>query len=77
MVAAHVSVIAIAAVACAPAILVTSYGDAPDGGSETTRTVSLLGLETSLWLWLGVTAVGVLAVTATTTLLRRRTGAIE
>ncbi|MFT4156830.1 MAG: hypothetical protein QM630_02715 [Microbacterium sp.] len=51
----------VVAVLLAPIVTVTSYGDAPDGSVTFAEQRSVVGFETSLWLWAAVTICAVLA----------------
>ena len=54
--------VVVVAVLMAPAITVTSYGDAPQGSVTLEEQRSIVGFETSLWPWLLATLVTLVAV---------------
>lgn len=51
----------VVAVLLAPIVGVTAHGDGPDGAVTFTEHRSIVGFETSLWLWVAVTLCTVLA----------------
>lgn len=61
----------VVAVLLAPVVSVTAHGDGPDGSVTFTEHRSIVGFETSLWLWVAVTLCTVLATALATFMIAK------